>query len=265
MMNNLICNFYGFSMPPFSKNIDIQNILETKSFKEAGGMLSLGVEQEDILLLTGDIGVGKSVVLRSFLTAIDPQRYSPVSIRGPLLTVGELYKAVLAGLQINPPYSKTAAKLAFFKHVPELKKKPVIIIDDAQDMLDSTLIELKSLMNFELDSKNLVTVILTGQQELLRRVRLQHLASLCQRIRLSVSMQPFACEETVRYIDHQTKLAGNQNQIFSDAAKADIFKQSQGNPRKVNVICYNSLLKSAMEQREVIDSSDICVPFLHKN
>ena len=264
-MNNIMHSYYGFSAMPFSKQITVENILESASFKEASGMLSLGVNQEDVLLLTGDIGVGKSVVLRSFLHTIDPQRFVPVYVRGPHLAISEIYKTVLAGLHIHPPYSKTVAKLTFFKTIPELKKKPVIIIDDAQEMLDSTFTELKSLMNFELDSKNMVTLILSGQHELLHRLRMQHMASLCQRIKLWVTMHAFTCEETVRYIDHHTKLAGNPNQIFSEAAKAEIYKLSQGVPRKINVVCYNSLLKGAMEKRSVIDTADIILSSLHQD
>ena len=261
-MNNIMCDFYGFSTIPFSKDIEVKNTFKTAAFRDAIGMLELGVEKEDVLLLCGEVGIGKSVVLRSFLEHIDTQRFSPIYVRGPSLSTGELYKSILSGLHIDPPYTKSQAKFLFYKKIPESKKKPIVIIDDAQEMMDSAFMELKSLINFDLDSKNLLTIILTGQPEILFRIQMEHLRALCQRIRLAVTMGPLACDETVNYIDHQIRLAGNQTKIFSEAAKADIFKQTQGSPRKINTICYNSLLKGAADQKAVIDSTDVCNPLL---
>jgi len=261
-MNNIMSDFYGFRTLPFSKDIATGETLKTAAFRDATGMLELGVEKEDILLLCGEVGIGKSVVLRSFLEHIDTQRFSPVYVRGPSLSIGELYKSILSGLYIDPPYTKSQAKIMFYKKVPESKKKPVVVIDDAQEMMDTAFLELKSLINFDLDSKNLLTIILTGQPELLFRIQMEHLRALCQRIRLAVTMSPLACDETANYIDHQIRLAGNQTKIFSEAAKAEVFKHTQGNPRKINTICYNSLLRGSLDDKAVIDSTDICLPLL---
>lgn len=259
-MNTVMNDFYGFQMIPFSKDFPVEKTFHSAPYQNAMGMLSFGIEKEDLLLLTGEVGIGKSVVLRSFLEQVDPQRFVPVYVRGPSLSAGELYKSILSGLHIDPPYTKTQAKFAYFKKIPESKKKPIVIIDDAQEMMDSAFLELKSLINFEMDSMNFITIILTGQPELLLRIQMDHLRALCGRIRLSVSMQAMSCEETARYIDHQIKLAGNQTEIFSESAKAEVFQISSGSPRVINTICHNSLLKGALEQKAVIDSTDVCKP-----
>lgn len=259
-MNTVMNDFYGFQMVPFSRDFPVKKTFRSAPYENAMGMLSFGIEKEDLLLLTGEVGIGKSVVLRSFLEQIDQQRFVPVYVRGPSLSAGELYKSILSELHIDPPYTKTQAKFMYFKKIPESKKKPLVIIDDAQEMMDSAFLELKSLINFEMDSMNFITIILTGQPELLLRIQMDHLRALCTRIRLSVTMQPFNCDETARYIDHQVKLAGNQTEIFSESAKAEIFQISSGSPRTINTICYNSLLKGALEQKSVIDSTDICKP-----
>ena len=259
-MNTVMNDFYGFQTVPFSKDIPAEKTFQSDTYQNAMGMLSFGIEKEDLLLLTGEVGIGKSVVLRSFLEQIDPRRFVPVYVRGPSLTAGELYKSILSGLYIDPPYTKTQAKLIYFKKIPESKKKPIVIIDDAQEMMDSAFLELKSLINFELDSMNYITIILTGQPELLMRIKMDHFRALRGRIRLSVSMQPLTCEETARYIDYQIKLAGNQTEIFSESAKAEVFQISQGCPRAINTICHNSLLKGSLAKKAVIDSSDICKP-----
>lgn len=259
-MSNIMLDFYGFQTIPFSKELPIASTFQSSAFQNAMGMLEFGVEKEDLLLLTGEVGIGKSVVLRSFLHKIDPQRFSPVYVRGPSLSSGELYKSILSGLCIEPPYTKTQAKFLYFKKIPESNKKPIVIIDDAQEMMDSAFLELKSLINFELDSKNFITIILTGQPELLFRIKMDHIRALAQRVRMAVSMKPLSCEETMRYIDHHLKFSGNKTEIFSENAKAEVFKLSQGNSRAINSICHNSLLNGAVCKKSVLDSLDVCKP-----
>ena len=169
-------------------------------------MMGLAAGKEDVVLLTGKIGVGKSVVLRSFLHELDETRYVTLYIRGSSLTVAHLYKYILAGLNITPPYASGAARMLYFRKVPELGKRPFIVIDDAQDLPDSALAEIKSLVNFDLDSKNFITGVLAGQPEIIRRIKMEHLNPLRQRIRLSVTLELMSCEESVAYIDHHTRI-----------------------------------------------------------
>lgn len=261
-MNKLMLDYYGFQTIPFSKDIDTKDIFPTSAHTDALGMMGFAAGKEDVVLLTGEIGIGKSVVLRSFLHELDENRHTPLYIRGSSLSASQLYKYCLAGLNITPPYSASTAKMLYFRKVPELIKKPFIVIDDVQDIPDPTLAEIQSLVNFDLDSRNRVTVILAGQPEIIRRIKMDHLYALRQRIRLSVTMSPMSCDETVRYIDHHTSLCGNKNQLFTEAAKADIFKKTNGIARKINTICYNTLLQGANRELNIIDSNDICIPEL---
>jgi general secretion pathway protein A len=258
-MNNRILDFYGFSALPFSKDIAPKDVFSTSAHKEALGMLGLAVAKEDIVLLTGEVGIGKSVVLRSFLHELDENKYTSLYVRGPNLSPGELYKIILSGLHIPPPHFKEKAKMVFFQKIPELKRKPVVVIDDAQEMHDRTLSELKSLVNFSFDSSNQITIILSGQPELVRRLKMDHLCALRQRIRLSSEMAALGLDECARYIDHHIKLVVNKK-LFSEEAKADIFKKTNGVPRKINSICFMTLIQGMIKKLSVIDSHDICVP-----
>jgi len=261
-MNKLMLDFYGFHSVPFSKDIATKDLFSTAAHTDALGMLGLAAGKEDVVLLTGVIGTGKSVVLRSFIHELDENHFAPVYIRGSSLTATQLYKYILAGLNITPPYTAAAARMLYFRKVPEFVRLPFIVIDDAQDLPDSTLAEIKSLVNFDLDSRNCITVVLAGQPEIIRRIKMEHLNALRQRIRLSVPMGPMKCEESVGYIDHHTRICGNENLLFSEAAKADIFKKTNGVARAINTICYNTLLQGAARDLKLIDSNDICVPEL---
>jgi type II secretory pathway predicted ATPase ExeA len=256
-MSDLVLDFFGFSSYPFSKTIGYKNIFSTKTNQEAHSRLEFGIISEDILLLTGPVGVGKSICLNSFVHTVDSDKYTVVYLRGNGMTHGELYKAILDGLKIDPPYLLANAKRLFFKKIPELTKKPLIVIDDSQDLKDLALMNIKSMVNFDFDSRNHLTFILAGQPELRKKLTYSSMQALRQRIRISYELMPMSLEETCSYIDHQTKICGNQNSIFSSDAKMKIFKTSEGIPRRINSICFKAIIKAACDKCNIIDSSNI--------
>lgn len=256
-MNKLVLDFFGFSHMPFSKNINPNNVFETRSFKEAKTRLQFGIGEEDVMILTGPVGSGKSVVLRSLIYSLDQNAFIPIYIRGTGLSEIELYKSILTGLNILPPHFPGAVKRTFFSSVPELTKIPLILIDDAQEMSDRALLSLKVMTNFDFDSKSCVSFILSGQPELKSRLRFTQFLALSQRIRIFFHMRSMSLQETCTYIDHHTKIAGKPASIFSDSAKTEIHKYSEGIPRSVNVICYRSIVHAASHETSVIDSDNL--------
>lgn len=256
-MDKSLLDYFGFSYLPFSKALSPQHALQTQSFSEACSRLEYGIKGEDLLLLTGPVGVGKSVVLNAFLHAMDINSYTPLYIRGNALGEGELYKAILAGLSHEPPRFLQPAKRMFYATIPELTRKPIVAIDDAQELQDSTLLNLKAMTNFNHDSESRITFILCGQPELKPRLKLNQFLPLMQRIRVFFHMKPMSLQETIRYIDHHTACAGNQNQLFSDSAKADIHRHTEGIARRVNMVCYRSLINAVIKNKKIIDSVDL--------
>ncbi len=257
MLSKSVLDHFGFSRLPFSKNLSPKEVFPTSSYTEALARLEYGIGSEDFLLLTGPVGVGKSVTLFALIHSLDPIAYSPIYIRGNNLGEGELYKAILSGLDRDPPRFTQPARRMFFSVVPELGRKPIAVIDDAQEMRDAALLSLKSLANFSSDSQTRITFILCGQPELRGRLKLAQYHALKQRIRLFYHMKPMALEETCRYIDYHTKAAGNPTPLFSDAAKADIHRHADGIPRVVNTICYRSIINAAVNKLKVVDSAEV--------
>ena len=256
-MDNIVLDFFGFSQLPFSKNVCPKNVFEPQSYKEAFARLGFGVSNEDILLITGPIGSGKSVLLRSFISSLDSNQHSPVYLPSTNISDGELYKVILGGLKIEPPHFAAAAKRLYFKSIPDQTKKPVVVIDDAQELTDSALIGIKSMVNFDFDSLNKITFILAGEPELKERLGYSQFLSLKQRIRVSFEMYGMSLEETCQYIDHHTSICGRPSSIFADDAKSEIYKRSSGMPRMINTICYKSILYAATNEIKIIDSSNL--------
>lgn len=250
-------DFYGFQTMPFGKDFDVAHTFRSPALDNAVSMFSLGIETEDILLLTGPIGGGKSVALRVFQSGLDLNRYVPVFLRGMGLSARDLVNAILRGLLVEPPFNRANAKALFFKTATEFGRKPVIIIDDAQEMSADALLSLKTLASFDGDSKSKVTFILCGQPELRDILKYSRFASIQQRIRLYLEFSGMGLEETCRYIDHGVARAGRPSALFSDSAKSEIHKRSQGIPRRVNRICLRSLFDGAARKIAVIDASNL--------
>lgn len=256
-MKETILNHYGFSRLPFGKDIAVSEVFPTTSGTEAASMLELGLEIEDIMLLTGPIGCGKSLVLRSATHRFDTNRYQVIYLRGSIGKPAELFKLILQGMKIDPPHSITKAKPAFYQAVAEAKRKPVVVIDDAQDTSTEALLMLKAMTNFEADSSNRITFILAGQPELAAILQYAHFDALRARIRLSHHLMPMSLEETIGYIDHGLAIVNYTGSLFSDNAKMEIFRRTAGIARPINSLCYRAILHAAIEEKQVIDTADI--------
>ncbi|MDZ7794945.1 MAG: AAA family ATPase [Spirochaetia bacterium] len=256
-MREAILNHYGFSRLPFGKDIDGEKIFHTEELSRTAAMLELGIESEDVMLLSGPIGCGKSLIIRHGLAGLDTNRYQPIYLRGNISGEGELVKALLRGMKIEPPHSLGKAKPAFFSAVEENPRKPVVVLDDAQDIAEEALVSIKALTNFDSDSRNRITFILTGQPELRTLLSYSHFDSLRARIRLSHHLSPMSLEETASYIDHGLEVAHRKEKLFSDAAKMEIFKRTNGIARQINRICYNAIVTGTIQEKNLIDSSDL--------
>ena len=256
-MKEVIQNQFGMARIPFGKDIATRDVFTTESVAQARAMLELGLETEDLMLITGPIGCGKSLILRDTIAGIDTNRYQPIYLRGGISTAAELFKLVLRGMKVDPPHSLTRVKTAFFSAVGEANHKPVVILDDAQDTAPEALLAIKTMTNFESDSRNRITFILVGQPELLSILGYSHFDSLRARIRLTQQLTPMKLEETCAYIDHGLTIVGRQGKLFSDEAKMEIFKRTNGIARDVNTLCYQAILRAAIESKQIVDTQDL--------
>lgn len=256
-MHDRVLSFFGFSRLPFGKHVDPAATFASTAHREALSRLAFGVADEDLLLLTGPIGCGKSVALAAFVAELDGNRYSPLYVRAAGVSESQLFKTILDELKIDPPFFAGQAKQLFFKTIPELARKPVVILDDAQDLAPGALLAIKSMTNFHFDSRTAITFVLAGQPELRESLKYAPFASLRQRIRISYQMPPMDLEETCRYIDHHTARCQCPSSIFADDAKADIHRHSGGVPRLINAICYRSILHAAANGIRIIDSTNL--------
>jgi general secretion pathway protein A len=255
-------NFFGFFKMPFTHTIEVNDLYISSSFDEAVTRLSFALETEKISILTGDSGSGKSCVLRHFVNSIDSKSYKAIYIPVDTDTkISDIAKLSLSELQMPIPfYSKTALRI-FRENIIDFNNnkgiKPVLIIDEVQELEPNVLIALKTLLNFHMDSKNYLFVILSGQKSFLQHLDLFTLESLKRRIRIDYYMSPLTLAETSEYIKHELKKCGLERSIFPDDVVANIFNSTKGNISSINNLCFNCIIVAASKSKDIIDQG-IC-------
>lgn len=258
-MDSIIKNFFSLSHIPFSKNTPSSELYLSSAIKEAVSRLMLAAQNEDIVLLTGAVGSGKSSALRLFTHKLDIHAFLPVYLPAYPLKIGEIAKQILVQMHIIPPShaSKVVRLLAETVSLFNRDKgiKPVVIIDEAQELPISTLQALKNIINFEMDSVSRMLLVLCGQKELCPLLDSAPLESLLRRIRIRYDMPGLTLEETFQYICHQMKVCGSAKTVFSDDVVADIFSRTKGCISSINMLCFRLILLAVTEKREIIEPS----------
>ncbi len=263
-MNNKLLTFFGLTRMPFSKEIPTGDIFKSGMIDGLLGMFELGISTEDIMLVFGKIGCGKTIALRLFMGSLDTNKYYPLYLKSSGMNIPHLYKSILCGMKVEPPSRLYGVKKLYEKIIPESRKKPVIILDDAQDLTDDALLEIKNLVSFDADSRNRLCVIVSGQMEIADKLKFSLFTPLMQRIRLQYQANSMGLEETCQYIDHQLSICGKESSIFTDDSKSEIFKRTNGIARLVNKECFKAIIAACAKGREIVEPSILPPPDLQE-
>lgn len=247
--------FFNLDKNPFHIHPNVEFYCELKPHEEALNMVLYALSNHDSLIkVTGDIGLGKSIVascLRNRL--VEQEQYHVCEIRNPNLTTVELLQSVLrqlAGNEVAIHSSSSESLLSDLEHnlirYREDKKRVALIIDEAQAMEDSLLETLRLLTNLEYDSKPLLQMVLFGQDELDIKLNQHKFRQLKQRICFAYKVRPLNGNEVSTYVQHRLYIAGsNHRQIFTEAALKILAKNTQGIPRNINIIAHKAMLFAA--------------------
>jgi general secretion pathway protein A len=254
--------FYGLREAPFNPTSDPRFLYQSPRHREALAQLLYGVaERKGFLVLTGEIGTGKTTLLRTLVARLGPD--TPVAyIHNTALEIEGLVEYMLADWG-TPPTGVTHAR-----HLWELGRfpidqhrqgrNPVLIIDEAQNLSVRTLEAVRLLSNFETERSKLVQILLVGQPELRRKLDSPELRQLKQRIALRYHIGPLAFDEVRAYIHHRLRVAGApEASLFTGDAIERITTYSEGIPRLVNIVCDHCLLSGYADQRRRIDAGTV--------
>jgi len=251
--------YFGLREKPFSILPDPDLIYWGESHRLALAMLEFGVlNNAGFTVITGDIGSGKTTILRYLLRRLDPKIVVALISNTPLGGEGLLGWVLMA---LNQPFE--GAYQNQFKRFQqylydEFRKgrRVVLIIDEAQNLGMKALEELRMLSNINADKKQFLQVILVGQPQLKDNLRAPQLLQFAQRVSSDFHLKPLSVADVNQYIHFRLKAVGAKMKLFSDQACEMIWQASHGIPRTINIICDTALVYGYAAQSKLI-STDI--------
>ena len=250
--------FFGLRANPFSVNPDPRFLFLTRHSQEALACLTYGIQsRRGFVLLTGEVGTGKTTLLNKLLDWLRGQRVATAFIFNSQLNVPEMFDYMLADFGIHCESRLKSQVLLHLYHwlVDRYRagETAVLIIDEAQNLSAEALEEIRLLTNLETTTEKLLQVVLAGQPELEQKLKAPRLRQLRQRITLRCQTQPLTAEETRAYVDQRLKIAGsNGNPIFNQEALEAVHKYARGIPRIINLLCDHSLLSAFVDKQSQV-------------
>jgi general secretion pathway protein A len=255
-------NFFELRETPFTVSPDPRYLYRTKAIQEALAGLTYGIEtRKGFLLLTGEVGTGKTTLLNRLLDWLRERDVATAYVfNSQHLSVRQLFDFILADFGIAYESRIKSQMLMKLNHwlLDRYRKgkTTVLIIDEAQNLSESLLEEVRLLTNLETPNGKLLQIVLSGQPELDEIVQRPQLRQLRQRIMLRCKTMPLTREETHEYIAERLRVAGSKGgPVFSSEAIEAIFNYAHGIPRVVNLLCEHSLINAFADELKPIPPS----------
>jgi len=252
-------SYYGFHEKPFNLTPDPKYLYLSARHTEAVAHLEFGRrERGGFIVITGEVGTGKTTLARYFLGNLGNQAATAVVLY-PALTAAELLRSILEDLHA-PAAGDSLKELVDALHSFLLEshaagRNVVLLIDEAQDLSAEVLEQIRLISNLETDTEKLIQIVLMGQSELQELLGRRELRQLAQRVTARYHLAPLNREETEGYIRHRLRVAGGEDKVaFSPAALSAVQRHSGGVPRLVNLICDRALLAGYVLGRRSIDA-----------
>jgi len=248
-------DFWGLKKAPFDNVPDPRFYFPSSRHEEGLHRLIYGVEtRKGAIMLTGEIGCGKTLLSRTLIHHLARDRYDLALVANPSFEAQDFLKEILYQLGISQNGTKLEMLHALNERLLENLNKgkdTVLVVDEAQAIYDLAIFEeLRLLLNFQLNDRFLLTLILLGQPEL--RSKVEALKQLAQRIVMRYHLMPFNADEVGDYIDFRMQAAGASRVVFTPEAVVAVYEASGGIPRKVNTIADLALLIGFMDQCRLV-------------
>jgi type II secretory pathway predicted ATPase ExeA len=253
-------SFFGLKANPFNVNPDPRFLYMTRHTNEALACLAYGIQnRKGFMLLTGEVGTGKTTILNKLLDWLRTQRVKSAFVFNPRLEVADFFEYMLSDLGIScPTRDKGQVLLRLNQWLLEryrARESAVLIVDEAQNLSPEMLEEIRLLTNLETSTEKLLQIVLSGQPELEVKLKAPELRQLRQRITLRCRTYALTHEQTGAYIAQRLKVAGaGDGMVFSPEAVEAISRYSIGIPRVVNLLCEHSLINAFVEQKKPVSA-----------
>jgi general secretion pathway protein A len=242
-------SFFGLNEKPFSITPDPRYLFMSERHGEALAHLVYGVtESGGFIQLTGEVGTGKTTLVRTLLLNRMPNNADVAVVLNPQQSAHEFVQTICDELHVPMPDQKNSIKAcidALNQHLLAAHadgRRTILVVDEAQNLAPDVLEQVRLLTNLETSKQKLLQIILIGQPELRELLARSDLRQLAQRITGRYHLEPLSRDETAQYVEHRLTVAGALVELFDAGAKREVFRITQGIPRLVNVICDRALL-----------------------
>ena len=255
--------FFQLKESPFNVNPDPRYLYLTHHIQEAFACLIYGIQtRKGFVLLTGEVGTGKTTVLNKLLEWCRQQSISTAFMFNPRLSELEFFDFMMADFGIacdSPMKSRTLMQLnQWLLDQHQRGSRAVLIVDEAQNLSAEMLEEIRLLTNLETSTAKLLQIVLAGQPELEEKLNDQRLRQLRQRITLWAKTRALSLLETQGYIRERLRIAGcSGEEIFSPAAVEVVHKRARGIPRIINLLCEHALITAFVEHSKIVSGEII--------
>jgi putative secretion ATPase (PEP-CTERM system associated) len=255
-------SFYGLTGKPFQLNPDPAFFFGSKGHSSAYSYLKYGVFQgEGFIVITGDIGAGKTTLVRTLLAELDPRKVVAVQLVSTQLDADDLLRSVATAFGLPVKGADKAHLLAsleaFLTSLITEHKRALLVVDEAQNLTPRAMEELRMLSNFQVGDRALLQSFLIGQPELRNMLREPYMQQLRQRVIASYHLGPIDREETRAYIEHRLHRVGWKDDPVIEPPVFDaIYAATGGVPRKINTLCNRLLLAGYLGEKHRIARAD---------
>ena len=256
---SIYCEHFGLIRPPFELSPDPAFLFLGEAHREGLATLLYGVQSgKGFVMLTGEVGTGKTTLLHALLAQLDSDVHSAF-IFNPRLEPLDFFRVLFEELEIEPPGDTKAEYLLKLNDflIERLRndERTLLIIDEAQNLSAEMLEEIRLLSNLETSSSKLIQIMLVGQPELREMLRRSDLRQLKQRIALSQHLRPFNESEMREYIENRLRKAGfTGRRLFRRDALKSLYRFSGGTPRLINSLCDGAMLLGFVRQKTLIEA-----------
>ena len=258
-MLDKIQSFFGFTKMPYGRALAPGMLFHATDHAQAAARIAYGIHTRGITVITGEVGVGKTVAARAAIDRTEPARHHLIYIPDPTVGARGIYHHLVVALGGKPSFHNAAlvpqARDALAAEYAERGRVSVLLIDESHLLSHDALEALRLLTNHQLDTESPFATVLLGQPMLAAKMKLGTLAALEQRITVRRHMTGMTSEETAGYIRHHLQLAGRNDPLFTEDAIALIHTSSRGKPRSINRLAISALIAACAADKNLVDEA----------
>lgn len=249
-------NFFGLSGPAFGKTIPTDAIYRYPDLEELHCYLRYAVTEGTVATLTGPVGAGKSTALRAFLADLEPEKFAVLYVGYTAADRG-LFREMARGLGVAPAYLKADLLVQLHATIEHnwlgKRRQTVLVIDDAQLLSDALLVELRQMLNFQMDAATPLGMVLVAQNELRDRLKEPIHEALAQRAPVRYVLAGLSRPEANAYVAAHLAAVGGDPKLFTEDAIDLVYQHANGIPRAMNNVLAYALVRAAWQKVKIAD------------